>query len=249
MTMQERFRAALLDPAAPLPEGLIDAQGRPAARRYDIYRNNIATSLGEALGAGFPTLAALLGEANFKAVASAYLRAHPPRSPLMMHYGADMPDFIAAVPPLAHMGYLPDVARLDLALRDSYHAADHTPLAPQVLGGLDEPALMGARLTLAPSLRVLASAFPLHAIWQRATGGAGEIPEAAQGILITRVDYTPVLDALSEAEAHFAAALAENTPLGAAYKAANGIDPGFDPARVLSILVQNGAIYTLKEAP
>ena len=114
---QSRFRAALLDPGQPAPPGLTGSGGGPAARRFGIYRNNVTASLTEALRQSFPVVRALVGEDFFTAMAIAHLRAHPPASPLLMFYGQDMADFVAGFAPAQHLGYLPDVARLELALR------------------------------------------------------------------------------------------------------------------------------------
>jgi hypothetical protein len=58
---QSDFVTALLDPTAELPAGMIEPKGRPAAKRLDVYRNNVAASLSEALEIGFPVLVKLLG--------------------------------------------------------------------------------------------------------------------------------------------------------------------------------------------
>ena len=45
----ESFARALLDPSAGVPAGLLRPDGAPAARRFDIYRNNVVASLVDAL--------------------------------------------------------------------------------------------------------------------------------------------------------------------------------------------------------
>jgi hypothetical protein len=44
MTGQTGFATALLDPARPAPEGLVNPFGGPAGKRFDVYRNNVAVS-------------------------------------------------------------------------------------------------------------------------------------------------------------------------------------------------------------
>ena len=95
---QDAFVSALFAPDAPVPEGLSDPEGRPAGKRFDVYRNNVAVSLTEALLTAFPVVAKLLGDANFRSVAGVYLRQHPPQSPLLMFYGEEMPGFLEAFP-------------------------------------------------------------------------------------------------------------------------------------------------------
>ena len=154
---QHSFSQALLAPDLPVPDGLTDGQGAPAGKRFAVYRNNVTVSLIDAPEAGFPVVVKLIGAENFRNIAREYLRKEPPVSPLIMLYGAGFPAFLASFPPLAKYAYLPDVARLEYALRESYHAADHTPVAPEALGQIAPDALSQLRFTLAPSLRLLAS--------------------------------------------------------------------------------------------
>jgi hypothetical protein len=234
---QTAFRAALLDPALPAPEGLTTPEGRPAARRFAIYRNNVAASLTEALETAFPLLRRLLGEDFFRAMAGVHLRAHPPRSPLLMHYGADMPAFLAAFTPVAHLPYLPDVARLELARRAAYHAADAAPFDPATLGPTDLTAL---RLTPAPHLHLVRSRFPLHAIWTANTGGpTGPLPPGPQSVLVTRPGFDPVVDLLPEPDADTLASLLSGIPLGPA------LPDGHDPTPLITLLLQRHAIMDL----
>lgn len=236
---QAAFVAALLDPATAPPGTLRTPEGAPATRRFDVYRNNVAASLTEALETAFPVVRRLVGAEFFSAMAGLYLRQHPPTTPLTMFYGAEMPGFLAGFPPVAHLPYLPDVARLELALRDSYHAADRAPIAPDRLGTMAPDALEGARLTLAPALRLVRSEHPLHGIWLANMQADAPRPgKAAESALVTRPGWDPAVDPLDPAGATFVAALEAGRPLGVAAAEADGADL---PA-LLSLLLSRNAI-------
>ncbi len=243
MNGQSQFRAAVLDPSLPEPEGLRGPDDAPAGARFAIYRNNVIVALSEALSASFPTIAKLLGPTNFKAIAGIFVRQHPPRSPVMLFYGAEFPEFLAGLGQLAHLPYLADVARLDEALRLSYHAADAPPAPSAALAEIAAQDLPATRLLLAPAVRVLSSDWPIHGIWRfNHHADAPQPPGGGQCVLITRPEFDPEIHVISPAEARFVAALLEGAPLGPAMETANAIDPDFDLSRILSILLTEAAI-------
>lgn len=243
MTPQAAFHAAMMAPDAPVPPGLLAPGGRPAGRRFAVYRNNVAVSLTEALEATFPVVQALVGAEFFTAMAGVFLRAHPPASPVLAAYGAAMPAFLQAFEPVAGLPYLPDVARLELALCAAYHAADANPLRPDRLAGIDPLAFLDARLTLAPALRVIASDWPVVSIW-RANAENGPPPAMApEAALVTRPAFDPRVHALPPGGAAFLAALGAGQPLGAAAEAA---PEDFDLGALLSLLLAENAITDIR---
>lgn len=244
---QTAFRDAILDPDALRPAGLSDSNGQAAGRRFDVYRNNVAVSLAEALETAFPTIVKLVGAANFHILAGVFLRQHPPNSPLMMFYGDEMPEFLATFEPAKSLPYLPDVARLELAMRQSYHAADTTPVDPAAFD-IDPEALMASHFSLAPSLRLIRSRFPIHAIWRfNHEEGAPRPAMAAEDIVVLRPDMDPAPHLLPQGGAAFMGALLAGKPLGVAHEIATSETEVFDLAHTLSLLIGAGAITALGE--
>ena len=234
---QTAFTRALLDPTAPAPSGLHGPGSPKAGKRFDVYRNNVAVGLTEALRTAFPVIRKLVGDAFFDAMAGVFLRQHPPTSPLMMHYGAEMPSFLEGFPPAASLPYLADIARLELALRRAYHAADCTALEGETLAGLAPDVLAATRFPLAPAVQVLFSPYPILSIWRANTlgGRPGTGPEA---VLVTRPGFDPMLDEISQDDAAVVRALPA-APLAEALQAGG---PGYDAGPLLALLIKRGAL-------
>lgn len=190
--MGQHFRDGLLDNTTPTPVNLRDGLGRPAGRRYNVYRNNILSSLIEALEANFPTVQSLLGSENFTHLARDFIRHHPPRSQILAQYGVEFATFIAGHPNLAQLPYLKDIAKIDHLVRESYHAADHVALMPDQLAAIPAETLGDHSICLAPSLRFTVSPYPLYDIWQFANGvGPAPTSGTGQGVLIIRAAFDP----------------------------------------------------------
>lgn len=233
------FASALLNPDAALPPGVVGPDGQPDAKRFSVYRNNVASGLTRALEAGFPVVRQLVGEAFFGAMAVIYLRAHPPQDQRLMLYGDDFPAFLASFPPVAHLGYLPDVARLEQALRVSYHAGDSKPVDPQALAAMPEATLLQSCFRLAPSVQVLSSPWPVHGIWAANAKGAPSPQMRAEDVIILRPEYDPAPWLLPPGGAAFLADLQNGLPLIAALA---NTGEGFDLSALLGLLLQGHAV-------
>lgn len=243
---QTSFHDALFDRATPVPMGLQDGQGLPAGRRFNVYRNTVAVSLTEALELGFPAVRSLIGDENFRKLAGLFLRRTPPSTPLMMLYGKEFPEFLESFAPLSDIRYLGDVARLEQAQREAYHAADAKPVAPEALAGLAPDALAHSRFRLAPAIRLIRSVWPVHDIWRFATQkGAAKPAARAQDVLVTRPDYDPELHVLPEGGAAFLGAIQTGATLTKACEAGEIETEAFDLAAMLGLLLQTGAIIAV----
>jgi hypothetical protein len=237
---QAQFRTAMLDPNAAVPAGIVNPDGAQASKRFNVYRNNVAVGLSDALEAAFPVVRKLVGDEFFRAMAGVYLRKHPPKSPLMMFYGDAMPQFLRRFEPAKTVPYLPDIAAMELALRHAYHAADATPAPPDALGAIAPDALMGTRLRIAPAVQTATSDYPIHAIYRANTQSDAPKPVMqAEAVLITRSGFDPDIHPINAAAAKAISLLQNGHTLGEAIATA---DDTLDLGAVLGLLLAQGAI-------
>lgn len=243
-TLQTAFSRGLTDPSAPVPPGVVDPEGRPAPKRYAVYRNNVTVSLVESLKAAYPAVSALIGEQPFEQVALEFVRTHPPQSPVMLQFGQGFAEHLAEVPQLAHLPFLPDVARLEAAWLESYHAADAEVLDPTRLASVAPEDFTNARFAVHPAARLVPSAFPIVDLWNAGRNGAGQgiDPNLTQWALVTRPDVTVKVLAVSQTSAPFVAALLAGETLAAAAERAD--DEKFDLQKVMQHLLAAGVFTT-----
>jgi hypothetical protein len=186
----------------------------------------------------------LIGQQNMNVLAGEFLRAHPPRDPVLMFYGERFPVFLAATAQLAHLGYLGDVARLELAIRHAYHAGDAQAIAPERLAQLAPQALF----RFAPAVRLVRSGWPIHDIWQFNTNENAAKPQpGAQDVLITRPEFDPAVHLLPRGGADWIGALQAGETISAALDVASDKTPDFDMTIPLTLLLQGGAMISLDE--
>ena len=244
---QAAFAGALLDPAQAPPEGLENPFGGPAGKRFDVYRNNVAASLAAALETGFPTVRRLVGDDFFRAMAGVFFRACPPEDPRLATWGSKFPGFLARFEPVGHLPYLPDVARLDLGLRQSYHAADATALETR---GLEPAAVMALCPRLAPATLVLSSRHPILGIWRYNTqDGAAKPGRRPEDVLIARPCFDPAPHLLPAGGVALARALKGRLTLADALTRTLAEQPGADAAALLTLFLTSGALTLDPPAP
>jgi hypothetical protein len=249
--VQAAFLGAMLegehdqDHAVP---GVLD-DGLTAAARLRIYRHHVFTSLTAALAATFPVVRHLVGEGFFAYAADACIRRHPPAGPCLSEYGASFADFLAGFPPCGDHAYLPDVARLEWAMNEAFHADEAPPLEPAALA-MPADALGGIRLRLHPSVHLLESAWPVDTIWKANQADADpdatvDLDMGGVRLAIRRLDDDAVFHPLDPGRFAFWQALGAGRTLGQAADAGLTADPGLDLAAALRELLAGGLVVDL----
>lgn len=136
-----------------------------AGERLAIYRNNVVYALTQALGALYPVVKRLIGDACFLGAAKQYARLHPSTEPDVTFYGRDFATFIATFEPCRQLEYLPEVARLEWHCHRAFHAADASALEPQQLAAMAPSSFESMSFNLHPSAALMDVCWPVDAIW------------------------------------------------------------------------------------
>jgi hypothetical protein len=252
-TMIAAFATALADPAAPPPAATRGRLGAPDARRFSVYRNNVAVGLIGALEARFPVSRRIVGDDAFRVMARAFARARKPSSPVMIAYGQDFPEFAAdflasaeAPELLCLVEVARDVARLENAWVEAYHAEDASVATAGELRDLGPDQLAGTRIEFHPAARLLRFTTPAASIWaasQSCDGPAAPNRSIGEDALITRPGCDVSVRILPPLAYDFASGLREGATLLEAALAAD--DPEFDFGTHLVGLVESGAVAAI----
>jgi len=206
--VQARFLAALTgadEPASALADLRTPSVGVEARLRLQVYRNNYRFSLTDALAAVYPVLRQLVGDDYFDSVAREFIALHPPSSAQLASFGAELPAHLSASASAAALPYLADVAALEWARHEVYAAADAAPLDAAALGDVPAEQHLDLSLALVPAARLVASAYPVLAIWQAHQEPVMpefrlSLDDGASRVLVLRRELDVVLIELDEAE-------------------------------------------------
>jgi hypothetical protein len=241
--MNSAFAPALLDPDLPPPDGVTGPDGLAAPKRFGVYRNNVVVSLIEAMRAAYPSLLAVMGDSAFDRVARNYIDAHPPASAMMQAFGAHFADFLDGFPPVRNSPFLSDIARLERAHLDAWHAADAEPLDPAMLAAVAPEEAGSLRFEAHPAAFVIESRFPVVDLfaWRNGRPDGGADLKNAQAALVTRPHLEVIVQAVPLGTARFLACLLAGEELQEAAEAALACDPQFELAPAIALALSAGA--------
>jgi hypothetical protein len=237
----------------------IAGDGLSPGARLAIYRHHVFTTLTDVLMSAYPVVCRLVDPRFFAYAADRYIREHLPASPCLFEYGASFPQFLSEFPPCQHLGYLPDVARLEWAIHAAGFADDAAPLDPARLAAVppDETPWLVVRLD--PSAAYVESPWPIDEIWRanqpgRDGGDAVDLRSGPVRLEIRRRDGDVVFRALDLATYAFRQALADGQPLTGAAGRALARRDDFPLARAVRDLLDGELLVdlapsALKEMP
>src|SRR6516164_2233302 len=243
------FASSLLDPGLATPVVVAGPAGKRADKRYNVYRNNVALSLIDALAALYPAVQRITGVDFFRAMARSHIRATPPSSPLLFEYGRDFPAFIEWYEYAQGMPWLADTARIERAWLDAYHAADASVLVAADLASVSPERLAELVFMPHPATRLARSRYAAVTIFaaNRKPASVQDVHASqAEDALITRPEFDVVVRRLAPGQAEFVSALMAGRPLGVAAAAALEARSHFDVGMGLATLIESGACTSVQ---
>ncbi|MGQ3100797.1 MAG: HvfC/BufC family peptide modification chaperone [Sphingopyxis solisilvae] len=198
---QAAIAVTLLRGPEHLPADLFAGDSAAVLRGLRVHANTISHARLVALEDSFPRTRDYLGDGEFNRVSRDFLDGGGAQGRSVAKIGAGFPDWLAD--PLAA-----DLARVEWAWLESYHAADAPALALAELAALDEAALLARVVRCHPATRVVtlsSAAAPLVD------------PGFARGVralLVTRPEADVRLLAVDRADVAALAMASERAPLG-----------------------------------
>lgn len=217
--VQARFAAALRGAPDAADSDVLD-DGIEAAARLAIYRNNSRAMFDGALERTYPVLRRRVGEDYFRQLAHGYRQRFPSRSGDLHWVGERFARYLAETEGGSGYEWLAELAELEWACECAFIAARESPVEPQQLLGLEPDDLARARLRLQPSLRCVASSWPVLEVWRAnqpdADGHAVDLSRGGQCVLVSCGSDGLELAEVSRTALEFTRLLQSGTPLGTA---------------------------------
>ena len=207
---QRWLAGVILDPAA-LDAGELDASAALAhdaatARiRLGAYAGGYPARLEEALSEAFPALHHLLGGPTFHRLVQRYLPAVPAGIYNLNDVGTPLPAWLAGDEIARAMPLAPDLARLELAVQQAFHATLLAPFDPAPLSTWGADDWEQAIVRFQPGVSLVRSPWPVHDVWQARTQPRDTIDlvveNRPQDVLVARSGYrvTPAVVAPEQA--------------------------------------------------
>lgn len=247
-SLQSRFADALLSER--LDETGLDDVITPATKSgVNIYRNNFLARVTEALANRFPAIQRIVGDEFFYVMARAYVLRHPPRSPILIHYGGVFAEFIDGFSPAATLSYLADVARLEDARVRAYYAADRTSVGPHDFREIEPDRLGELTFEFSPAAALIRSKHPIVTMWAINVGKAELAPIqdwVGETALVYRRNEQVEVEKPAAGVASFLQMLMDGASLGDAAVLAMSQATNFYLTDALATIIRTGVIADIR---
>jgi len=192
--------------------------GDPGAERLSVYSGGYLARMAEALEETYPAVRHVAGAGSFRALTRDYAAAHPSHSYNLSRAGRRLPEFLPTYPLTAELPFLPDLARLEWQVVESFHAFDRPATGFSQLAAIPAQHWEKIRIVFQPSVSRLSSAWPVLDIWEARNRPIQEVRidlvNRPQKILVFRHGHQTSCELLDDRQDAVLAALMAGRTLG-----------------------------------
>ncbi len=223
-----------------------------AARRVQVYRNNIHSTLVESLQSIYPVVQSIVGEEFFKQTARKYIETHSSTSGDLREYGEKLPNLLESLEQLNELRYLSDIARIEWLCHVSWYAENAESISIERLQSIETESYQNIQLVLHPSVYVLKSEFPVFKIWEfcldeqkTESSKTIDVNSGSQCVLVKRDGHEVKVYHISDDLHCFISMLSQGGTLGQLISQLMETNADFDLAKSLHQVFALGTIYSL----
>ena len=232
---------------------LVWSNGLTSLQRVQLYQNNVFISLTQALGDVYPVVERVVGEAFFRFIARRYIQRYPSVSGDLHEFGRELAAFLSESSGDHRLPYLTDVAALEWAYHEVFHAGVAPPLDLARLARIPDEERGRLRLRLHPARRLIASRYPVLAIWEANRGDAPpvdviDLDVGGDFLLVARHDLECLIERITPGEFVFLAEIDEGATLEQACEAAESADSDMDIGAAVRRFVADHTIAGFHDA-
>jgi hypothetical protein len=156
-----------------------------AAERVEIYATGYFYRILEVMKEDFPATLAVVGAENFHNLVTGYLIDYPPTEPSIYFVGKSFARFLAAHPLRERSPFLGDLATLERATLESFHATGAPTLDGDLMRTVTPAAWPALKLCIHPATRLVASSWRIDRLLRTiGDGEAWRIPDREDVIIV-----------------------------------------------------------------
>ena len=192
--------------------------GEPGEARLAVYAEGYQVRLREALAEAYEAIHHILGGDAFGALAREYARRYPSHDYNLSFAGRHLPDYLPQSSWAERLPFLPDLARLEWAVCQAFHAFEQPPIDPAQYASWSLEDWQRACVSLQPSVGVVVSNWPILDLWAARTAPREaidiQLESRPQSVVVFRQDVRVRAECVTPLQAALIDGLRQGRTLG-----------------------------------
>lgn len=223
----------------------------PINNALQIYHNNFYIGLTDCLQKIYTTIHQLIGDECFIWLAKQYIDLYQPLSGDIHEYGSNFAQFLAHNSDNKAFPYLVEVAQLDWAYHQIFHAEDCVVFDLHQLKNVGPEQYNEIKFKLNPTAKLFSFNFPIFHIWQicqneNKSNERVYLTEGGEKIIIFKCHFDIFINTLSQGEYEFINALNHHYNFARVCTIALQAEPTMNIKRFLQKCLSCGTIVGLR---